>query len=178
MLKINTDAIVMLRDRLLETGGAPSVILSGPEAVRQEGHPLAGDEEAMQLFDATFEAMFLMLSADGKVGEDEKEVLKGAIRELTAGVVRTAQIEKLSEVCAKNLEANGADARLKAVAEILKGDTTASEAAFVLSAVMAFADSEVADEENDMLNELSDLLGIEGDRANELLDQLEEQQKD
>lgn len=178
MLKINTDAIVMLRDRLLETGGAPSVILSGPEAMKQQGHPLAGDDEAMKLFDATFEAMFLMLSADGRVGDDEREVLKGAIRELTAGVVRTAQIDELSKVCAQQLEAEGAQKRLEAVAGILKKDTMASEAAFVLSAVMAFADSEVADEENDMLNEFADLLGIEGDRANELLDQLEEQQQE
>jgi tellurite resistance protein len=178
MLRINTDAISSLRERLLETGGAPSIIATGPEALRQQGHPLAGDEEAKALFDATFEAMFLMLASDGKIQKEELEVLRGAVRELTAGIIRTAQIEKLAEECAVKLEKEGPKARLEAAANALKGNDTAREAAFVLAAVMAFADEEVADEENELLNELADLLDLDGDRANELLDQLEAAQQE
>lgn len=177
-MKIDTKAINGLRERLLEAGGAPSIVLSGPEAVRQQGHPLEGDEDAKALFDATFEAMFIMLCADGVAGEEEKEVLRGAMRELTAGVVRSAQIEQLAVGAAERIQKEGMKERLKAAAETLKGETLAAEAAFVLAAVMAFADEEVADEENEVLNEFADLLGLEAERANALLDELQAHQAD
>ncbi len=177
-MKIDTKAINGLRERLLEAGGAPSIVLSGPEAVRQQGHPLEGDEDAKALFDATFEAMFIMLCADGVAGDEEKEVLRGAMRELTAGVVRSAQIEQLAVGAAERIQKEGMEARLKAAAEALKGETLAAEAAFVLAAVMAFADEEVADEENEVLNDFADLLGLEDERANALLDELQAHQAD
>ena len=59
------------------------------------------------------------------------------------------------------------------MAGVLKGDRMAAEAAFVLAAAMVFADRKIADEENETLNELAELLDIDGDRANALLDQLE-----
>jgi len=177
-MKIDTNAINGLRERLLEAGGAPSIVLTGPDAIRQQGHPLEGDEDAMALFDATFEAMFIMLCADGVAGEEEKEVLRGAMRELTAGVVRSKQIEKMAIDAAARIQKEGMKARLQAAAKALKGETLAAEAAFVLAAVMAFADEEVADEENDVLNEFSDLLGLEEDRANALLDELAARQQE
>ncbi|MBW2453713.1 MAG: TerB family tellurite resistance protein [Deltaproteobacteria bacterium] len=178
MLKINTDAIGSLRERMLEKGGAPSIILSGPDAAKQQGHPLAGDPEAMALFDATFEGMFLMLASDGVVNKEELEVLRGAVRELTAGVMRTAQIEELAGDCAERLQKEGEQACLERIAAVLKKDETATEAAFVLAAVVAFADEEVTDEEDETLNQLADLLELSGERANELLDQLERAQKE
>ena len=177
-MKIDTNAINGLRERLLETGGAPSIVLSGPEAIRQEGHPLEGDEEAMKLFDATFEGMFIMLCADGVAGEEEKEVLRGAMRELTAGVVRSKQIEKMAIDAAARIQKEGMKTRLQAAANALKGEALAAEAAFVLAAVMAFADEEVADEENDGLNEFAELLGLTEERANALLDELADHQQD
>ena len=171
-MKIDTNAINGLRERLLEAGGAPSIVLSGPDAIRQEGHPLEGDEEAMKLSDATFEGMFIMLCADGVAGEEEKEVLRGAMRELTAGVVRSKQIEKMAIDAAARIQKEGMKVRLEAAANALKGEALAAEAAFVLAAVMAFADEEVADEENDVLNEFADLLGLGEERANALLDEL------
>lgn len=177
-MKIDTKAIQALRERLLESGGAPSIVLSGPDAIRQEGHPLAGDEEAAALFDATFEAMFIMLCADGVAGDDEKEVLRGAMRELTAGVVRSQQIEQMAAEAASRLEESGIEERLKTISAVLKESTVGAEAAFVLAAVMAFADEEVAEEENDMLNDFADLLGLDEERSNELLDALEAHQQD
>lgn len=153
-------------------------MISGVEAVDTSQHPLASDEEAQRFFDATFEAMYLMVAADGVVGPEEKDVLRGAIRELTAGLVRTAHIEKFAEQCRGRQQNESADVRLRAVADTLKKDKTAAEAAFVLSAVMAFADEEVADEEDDMLNDFADYLGIDGQRANQLLDELEQKQRD
>lgn len=175
-MKIDTKAILALRERLLESGGAPSIVLSGPDASRQTGHPLEGDDEARALFDATFEAMFIMLCADGIANHDEKEVLRGAMRELTAGVVRSAQIETMAVDAAKKIQAEGMKTRLKAVSQTLKKTPLAAEAAFVLAAVMAFADEEVADAENELLNDFAIHLNVNADRANELLDELERHQ--
>jgi tellurite resistance protein len=172
MIQISTQAIGLLRDRLLESGGPPSVLATGPEAMRA-AHPMDGDDEAKRLFEAAFEAMYVMVAADGSVGQEEKDVLRGAIRELTAGAVRTAEIEKMSSECEARLKADGATKRLAASAEALKSEKVAAEAAFVLAAAMAFADSEIADEENEALNSFAELLGIEEERANELLDELE-----
>lgn len=43
-------------------------------------------------------------------------------------------------------------------------------------AAIAFADNVIEDEENEVLNELADGLGISAERANELLDQVEQDQ--
>ena len=177
-VKIDTKAIQSLRERLLESGGAPSIVLSGPDMLRQEGHPLAGDDEAVALFDATFEAMFIMLCADGVAGDEEKEVLRGAMRELTAGVVRSQQIEQMALETAQRLHDKGIPERLGAVAKVLKSSVVAAEAAFVLAAAMAFADEEVAEEENELLNDFADLLGLDEARSNELLDAFEAHQRD
>src|SRR5690349_3382435 len=120
MLKIDTASIAALRDRLLETGGAPSVLASGSDAINMAAHPLHGDEEAAQLFDACFEGMYLMLAADGSIGNEERDLLRGAIRELTANAVRSAQIDAMCASAADRYEKEGAEARLKAVAEQLK----------------------------------------------------------
>jgi tellurite resistance protein len=173
MIQVNTAAIAKLRDRLLDKGAPASVLMTGPQALSRTEHPLAGDDEAIALFDATFEAMFIMLASDGSIGQDERDVLRGAIRELTAGAVRTADIERLSAECELRSGRDGGKQRLQAVAGVLKGDRMAAEAAFVLAAAMAFADRKIADEENETLNELAELLDIDGDRANALLDQLE-----
>lgn len=172
MLKIDTASISALRDRLLETGGAPSIALTGKSAVEAAAHPLHGDDEAAQLFDACFEGMYLMLSADGSIGPEERDLLRGAIRELTANAVRSAQIDEMCEAAAERYATEGADKRLAAISEVLKRERVAAEAAFVLAAAMAFADNEIADEENDTLNAFAEQLDIDTDRANELLDQL------
>lgn len=180
MIQISTRAIGLLRDRLLEAGGPPSVLAKGPEAMSAAqarpasgGSAMDGDEEAKRLFDAAFEAMFIMVAADGSIGKDEKDVLRGAIRELTAGAVRTAEIDAMSSDCEARIEAEGADKRLAAAADALKTELVAAEASFVLAAAMAFADREIADEENETLDRFAELLGIGEARANELLDELE-----
>ena len=169
-IQIETPAIRSLRERLLETGGAPS-IMAGTDA--QSDQVLAGDPEAVALLESTIEAMVVMLAADGQSTNEERDLLRGAVRELTAGGVRTAQIDKIFDASIARIREVGASARLAAAATVLKTEVVAAEAAFVLAAAMAFADQEIADAENDTLNEFADLLGLEETRANELLDELQ-----
>jgi tellurite resistance protein len=171
MVKINTAAISALRKRLQEEGGAPSLVLTGPAGARQLGHPLADDEHEKALFDATFEVMFLMLAADGRVTDEEEEILRGAARELTGGVVRTKQILALMAECDRALDNEGVKARLEAVTNVLKKDTPAAEAAYVLAAVIALADEHVAPEENTLLDDIAEQLGLSASRVEQLLEQ-------
>ncbi len=71
------------------------------------------------------EAMYLMMSADGKITNDEREVLKGALRNLSGDTVRSVHIEAMLEQAAENVAEQGRDARLKDVIAHLHEDPPA-----------------------------------------------------
>ena len=119
------------------------------------------------------EAMYLMMSADGSIGDVERDVLKGALRNLSQDSVRTAHIDAMLEQAAKQVAEQGRDARLREVIAALQDDPARGEVAFVLAAAIAFADNAIADEENETLNMFAEGLGIDDARANELLDSVE-----
>ncbi len=169
MIKLQPKTLERIRDHFREVGQPASVAFTRA-AVADD--PFAGDPDASRRFGALFEAMFLMISADGNVSDDEREVLRGAVRGLTDGAVRTAHIDKLMEEC-KARAGEGVPARLAALAPVLQEDPALVEAAFSLAAAVAFADSDITDEENELINDLAEALGIEGDRADELLTLLE-----
>jgi tellurite resistance protein len=120
------------------------------------------------------EAMYLMMSADGKVSHEEREVLTGAFRNLSGDTLRTAQIESLLDASAKRVASVGRAERMKAVTATLREDSARAEVAFVLAAAVAFADGAIADEENETLDQLAAGLGIDEKRAAELLDSIAE----
>jgi tellurite resistance protein len=134
--------------------------------------PFAGDPDARKRFEALFEAMYLMVVADGTVADVEREVLRGAVRGLTDNAVRTKHIEALMAECDARAK-EGVAARLAVIAPVLKEDPALIDAAFSLAAAIAFADSEIQDQENDLINDLSEALGIDPQRAEDLLMQLE-----
>lgn len=119
------------------------------------------------------EAMYLMMSADGKITNDEREVLKGALRNLSGDSIRSAHMESMLDTAGKNVADHGREARMKEVVLALHEDRTRAEVAFVLAAAIAFADNAIADEENETLNAFAEGLGIDEGRANELLDDVE-----
>jgi uncharacterized tellurite resistance protein B-like protein len=119
------------------------------------------------------EAMYLMMSADGTISGDEREVLKGALRNLSGDAVRSAHIEVLLNEAAARVAEQGRDARLRDVIATLHEDPARAEVAFVLAAAIAFADNAIADEENETLSALAEGLGIDDARADELLDSVE-----
>lgn len=169
MIELQPKTLERIRDHLLEVGQPPSVHFMRHIA---DDDPFAGDADAKRRFEALFETMFLMVIADGDVAAEERDVLRGAVRGLTENAVRTAHIEKLFAECTERLK-DGREARLDAIAPILLEDPVLAEAAFSLAAALAFADSEIQDEENELINELAERLEIDGDRADELLNQLE-----
>lgn len=169
MLNLQNETIALLRDRLKERGERPSLFATDLSALKQTDVPA----DVLLRFDALCEAMFLMAKADGKLDAAEADTLKGALRELSDNTVRSHHIQKMMEAAEERLAKDGLEARIKAVADKLQHDEGSAEAAFVLAAAIAFADNEIADEENEMLNNFADALGIDGDQANALLDEMQ-----
>lgn len=169
MLNLQTETIAKLRDRLKERGERPSLFATDLSALKQTDVPA----DVLLRFDAICEAMYLMAKADGKLDPVEGDTLRGAIRELSDGNVRSVHIQKMMEGAEQRLAKDGLEARIKAVAHKLEGDEGTADAAFALAAAVAFADNEIADEENDMLNSFAEALGIDADKANALLDEFQ-----
>jgi len=130
-------------------------------------------QSILQEYGPLCEAMYLMMSADGAVGEDEREVLKGALRNLSGDTIRTAHMDKMLETAGKAVADQGREARLQSIVTDLREDKARGEVAFVLAAAIAFADNAIADEENETLNSFAEGLGIDEGRANQLLDDVE-----
>jgi uncharacterized tellurite resistance protein B-like protein len=168
MIWLSNSTLQRLRDQLRERGQRPSIALSGavsPEVA--EGLAIVAE------YGALTEAMYLMMSADGQVTNDEREVLRGALRALSSDTVRTTHMESLLDAAAKQEAEHGREKRLAEVASQLRDDPARAEVAFVLAAAIAFADNAIADEENETLNTLAEELGIDEAKATTLLDGVE-----
>ena len=166
MIWLSNSTLARLRDQLLESGRRPSTVATSAEAA--EGQRLQAEYAPL------CEAMYLMMSADGEISADEREVLRGALRNLSSSALRSADIDELLALAVRNVEAAGREARLEEVAAELAEDRGRAEVAFVLAAAIAFADNAIADNENETLSSLAGALGIDEQRAEALLDQVEE----
>jgi uncharacterized tellurite resistance protein B-like protein len=169
MIWLSNSTLARLRDQLRQRGRRPSLTAPDPGMSADALEQMNVSAEYAPLC----EAMYLMMSADGRVGKDEREVLKGALRNLSGDSIRTAHVDAMLDQAGKNVADQGRAARLKEVAAQLKGDPARAEIAFVLAAAIAFADDAIADEENETLNELAEGLGIDESHATRLLDDVE-----
>ncbi len=171
MIWLSTSTVSKLRDKLRAHGRRPSIALA-PDAA--QATPEAAElMNVVAEYGPLCEAMYLMMSADGKVTADEREVLKGALRNLSDDSVGSVHIEALLDQAAKNVAQQGRDARLREVIAALHEDPARAEVAFVLAAAIAFADNAIADEENETLSAFAEGLGIEEGQADQLLDSVE-----
>jgi tellurite resistance protein len=173
MIWLSNSTVARLRDQLQARGQRPSVVAPEGSVSPDAAELLALEAE----YGPLCEAMYLMMTADGAIGAEERDVLKGALRNLSGDGIRTAQIDAILEAAAKRVQDDGREARMKEVIGSLHEDSARAEVAFVLAAAIAFADNAIADEENETLNELAEGLGISEDRANQLLDEVEKDLK-
>lgn len=174
-MKIRTATILRMRDTLLKSGRRPSTVVSTAfETLAREG--MLGPEEAAALnrIEPLAESMFLMMAADDKVTDHERDVVRGAIRGMSDDLLRSGTINVMLENFEARLKEHGRDARLREIADQLAEDPAEAEGAFALAAAVALADDEVADQENEFINLLAEWFGIGHARALEILEQLEE----
>lgn len=164
-----------MRDTLLQTGRRPSAVVSNAyETLAREGLLSPEEAGALNRVEPLGECMFLMMSADGRVTDHERDAVRGAIRGLTDDLLRSGTIQVMLESFERRLKEHGRDQRLHEIAEELSDDPAEAEAAFALAAAVALADDEVADAENEFINQLAEWFGISESRSTEILDQLEE----
>ena len=169
MIWLSNSTLARLRDQLQARGQRPS--LASPEANLNDD--TVEELNVVADYAPLCEAMYLMMSADGNVADEEREVLKGALRNLAGDAIRGTHIESMLAAATARVADEGREARLNAVVAVLREDKARAEVAFVLAAAIAFADNAIADEENETLNVLAEGLGIDEGRANELLDDVE-----
>jgi tellurite resistance protein len=173
-VKLKTRTIERLRDALLESGRRPSVVVSSAyETLTREGLLSPAEIAALNRVDPLAETMFLMMAADGKLTNDERDAVRGGIRGLTDDVLRTGTINVMLDNYQRRLESEGRDERLRQIAETIAEEPSEAESAFALAAAIALADDDVAEEENSFINQLASWFSIEPDRAGLILDQIE-----
>jgi len=178
-MKIQTVTITRLRDALLQSGRRPSLMVSSAyETLTREGLLSVEEVAALNRVDPLAETMFLMMAADGHLADVERDAVRGAIRGLTDNVLRSGTIKVMLENYQVRLEQDGREERLRQIAEEIAEDPNEAEGAFALAAAVALADDNVSDEENALINTLAEWFGISGERAGEILDQLEEDRQD
>ncbi|HVU03208.1 MAG TPA: TerB family tellurite resistance protein [Polyangiaceae bacterium] len=174
-MNIQTATIRRLRDALLQSGRrAEAVQSSAFEALARAGILSEEEQAALKRVDPMAETMFLMMAADGKITAAERDAMRGAIRGLTANLLHEGTIQVMIETYEKTLAAEGREARLKAIGAQLAGHVSDAEGAFALAAAVALADDDVDQEEQDLVEQLASWFGITPTRAEQLLDQLEE----
>src|ERR1039457_6653731 len=137
MIWLSNSTIARLRDQLRMRGQRPSVAIGNT--------PLTPDEAEQATVATEYgpicEAMYLMMSADGKITNDEREVLKGALRNLSGDTVRSVHIEAIRDQPSKHVAEQGRAAGRRDFIEHLHEDGARAEVAFVLAAAIAFADN-------------------------------------
>jgi len=167
-VRLSKETLEHLRDELRKRGQRPS-IAQGPRTS-------ADLIEAMQIveeYGPICEAMYLMMSADHRVVNSEREVLRGALDVLSGGAVRTMHMEAMLDAAARRCATEGRDVRLNKVLELLRDDTARAETTVVLAAAIAAADARIVPEESAILDSMFKGLGIDTKRANELLESID-----
>ena len=119
------------------------------------------------------DVMHVMMASDGEIAGAERDVIRGALREMDPRI-RSAHIEAMLSAAARRLDARGRDEHIRDLGAQLAGDPVRAEAAFMLAAAVAFADDKIVQDEKDVLNQLAAAFGIERTRASSLFDSLEQ----
>ena len=168
MIRLTTSTLVKLRDRLRESGARPSLPMSDV--------PASPDQMLAALITASFgplcEAMYIMMAADGNIAGAERDVIRGALRELDARI-RSVHVEAMLSDASRALAEQGRARRLEELGATLADDPPRADAAFQLAAAVAAADDVLAPEEKEVLKELGTALAIPPPRARQLLAALE-----
>jgi len=173
-MKIETATIMRLRDALLQSGRRPSLVLSTAyETLVRAGMLSPEESAALNRVDPLAETMFLMMAADGKIEQSERDAVRGAIRGLSDNLLRSGTVNVMLENYQKRLDEQGRDERLRQIADDLAEEPGEAEGAFTLAAAVALADDQVTDEENAFINQLAEWFGITEERANAVLDELD-----
>jgi DnaJ-domain-containing protein 1 len=165
-MRLDSATLARMRDELRSRGARVSL----PPPRGAPASPASVDVLAiMERVAPICEVLYLLMVADDDFDAREQEVLRGTVRALTDGMLKTTVIEAMLARFEAALEAHGKENRLAQVTAQLSADRQDAEAAFVLASVMAIADESPNERERAMLEELREQLGISSARARALI---------
>jgi tellurite resistance protein len=165
-MRLPREKLELLRDRLQTSGRRPSMMLPSSSPIVIEAMHVV-EEYALMC-----EALYLVMAADRRVLNVEREVMRGALDVLSNGRVRTAHMEAMIDAAARRVGEQGETERLRKVIDGLADDPVRAEATVVLAAAVAAADGLITAEEQEMLNKLAEGLGLEQSHAAGLMDEI------
>jgi tellurite resistance protein len=169
MITLTRDKLEPLREALRARGQRPSMLAE----VTRTSHELIEALRLVEEWGAFVEAMYLMMVADQRVMNVEREVLRGALAVLSNDVVRTRHMEAMLDAAMRKVAAEGAEVRLPKVIEALRANPARAESAVVVAAAIAAADDRVVPEEHAHHRRLVKDLAIEEPRATAILAELQ-----
>jgi eukaryotic-like serine/threonine-protein kinase len=167
VIRLPTAALNALRNRLADRGARPSLMLPAFTT----GEDLL-EHTLLEEYGPLCDAMYLMMAADGQLTGAERDVIRGALRELDDRI-RSRHVEALIASSADALQKEGRDARYAALADALCEDRPRAEAAALLAVAVAYADGNVAASEDQVMTDLMRVLEITPSRMGELMSSLE-----
>lgn len=154
--------------------GAPSVLRQSAMAFgnRPEGAeatmPTGFDPAASALFEAFVEAAFLVASADGEVDADERALLERVVVAACGEIVTATRVDALMSRLAKQVKAEGLDARLDVIAQATSRPDHAKEILRV-AVIMGGVTEGVSASERGVLNKLAEKLHLEPETLENVL---------
>lgn len=168
MLKgLTVETLEALREKLKTLGQRPS--MQFPSASLKVVEAIA----AVERYGIMCEAMYLMMAADGRVLNVEREVLRGALEILSEDQVRTSHMESMLDAASRASAIHGTERRIQAVVDTLSQEPRVkAELVVVLCAAVAVADGQLTPEEAALFERFRDGLGISQNRADQLIGQL------
>lgn len=171
MLTLSSARLEALRNELQARGQRKSVVLpsASPKIIEAMG--------IVEEFGPMCEALYLVMAADRRVLNVEREVARGAMAVLSDGRVRTVHMEAMFDAAARRSAEEGEQARVHAVIEALHDDAARAKTTVLLCAAIALADGRVTVEEHEMLNVLANGLDMGTVDADELLAELVDELK-
>ncbi len=166
-MRLTEENLALLRDRLRARGERRSITWAASAA------EVAEAVRVVEEYGPICEAMYLVMLADGRVTNVERDVLRGALRVLSRDRVRSTHIESMIDVASRKVAEEGPAARLASVAARLHGDRARGEIVYVLAHAVAAADAAISAPEQAVLDAFTEALGIDGETAARLLATLE-----
>ncbi len=116
--------------------------------------PTGFDPAAARLFEAIVEGAYLVACADGVIDESERHTFEKVVAASSGGIVTEPQIQALVADLSDQLEEDGLDARLRAIAERASKRPHAEEV-LRIAALLAQASENVSDVEHNVLVKLA-----------------------
>lgn len=162
--------LTQLRDTLIDRGESSPVpeFKSAPRfGSLPPPAPLDPKDPLLMRVSPLLELLYLMHATVGVVGQGEEAVLRGVARTLNSDL-EDHQLTSLFERYAERLRRAGLDERIYSVTEALSLDKVTAESAYTLAATLAWANDDVSSEEEELLGDIAEKLGISGRRASEL----------